>query len=271
VKSSSSPNPVQAVARAFALLEALAETDEAGLVDLARRVSLHPSTAHRLLASLIDCGYVMQSPTTGRYRLGRKVHALTGGSEARDARLRSLARPHMEAVRAAVDESVNLVALDGLSAVYLDQVQSRRPVRLFTEPGRRVPAHTSGAGKAMLAFQDEASLASLYASEPFDQATPHTITTAADMREELARVRARGYAVDNEEHEEGVSCLGAPIFEGDGTACAAVSLSAPTARLRRWGLAELGELLTGHTLEISRELGYQPPRGADLREAAAPR
>jgi IclR family acetate operon transcriptional repressor len=244
------------VARAFALLEALAARDEAGLVELARHVSLHPSTAHRLLASLIDCGYAAQSPTTGRYRLGRKVLELASGSKARDARLRSVARPHLEAIREAVDESANLVSLDGMAAIYLDQVESRRAVRLFAEPGRRVPAHTSGAGKAMLAFQDDGVLDKLYASEPFERLTPHTITEAVALRAELGKVRQRGYALDNEEHEEGVSCLAAPVFDNLGHACAAISVSAPSERLRRCGFVELGEMLARHARAISSELGY---------------
>jgi IclR family acetate operon transcriptional repressor len=255
----SSATPVQAVARAFALLEALAARDEAGLVELARDVSLHPSTVHRLLASLIECGYAMQSPTTGRYRLGRKVLELASGSKARDARLRAVTRPHLEAIRAAVDETANLVAIDGLSAVYLEQVESRHAVRLFAEPGRRVPAHTSGAGKAMLAYQDDGLLDKLYAGEPLEQLTRRTITTGAALRDELGRVRRRGYALDNEEYEEGVSCVGAPIFDNLGNAGAAISVSAPSVRIRRCGIAELGSLLARHADEISRELGYERP------------
>jgi IclR family transcriptional regulator, acetate operon repressor len=254
-----SATPVQAVARAFALLEALAARDEAGLVELARDVSLHPSTAHRLLASLIDCGYAMQSPTNGRYRLGRKVLELASGSKARDARLRAITRPHLEAIRAAVDETTNLVALDGLGAIYLDQVESQHAVRLFAEPGRRVPAHTSGGGKAILAFQEDGLLERLYGGEPFERLTSRTITTAAGLRQELGRIRRRGYALDNEEYEEGVSCVAAPIFDNLGDACAAISVSAPSSRLRRAGFAELGTLLTAHTAEISRELGHDPP------------
>jgi DNA-binding IclR family transcriptional regulator len=268
VKLTPSPTPVQSVARAFALLEALAARDEAGLVELARDVSLHPSTAHRLLAALIDCGYANQSPTTGRYRVGRKVQELASGSKARDARMRSLVRPHLEAIRADVDETTNLVALDGLSAIYLDQVESRHAVRLFAEPGRRVPAHTSGGGKAMLAFQDDELLDRLYASEPFEALTSHTIITAAALREELRDVRRRGYALDNEEYEAGVSCVAAPIFDGSGFACAAISVSAPSARLHHRGLVELGQLLARHAAEASRELGYEE-RSAD-RPVAAP-
>jgi DNA-binding IclR family transcriptional regulator len=261
-----SSTPVQAVARALGLLEALAARGEAGLVALARDASLHPSTAHRLLASLIDCGYAMQSPTTGRYRLGRKVHELASGSQGRDARLRTITRPHLETIRVGVDETASLVALDGLSAIYLDQVEGGHTVRLLVEPGRRVPAHTSAAGKAMLAHQETRLLDKVYASEPFPPLTQRTITTAAALRAELGRVRRRGYALEN---EEGVSAVSAPIFDNLGDACSALSVSAPSARLRRYGLAELGRLLAGHASQISRELGdgyEEPTRG---RPAAA--
>ena len=251
---------MQAVARSFALLEAVADRGEARLVDVARQVGLHPSTAHRLLAALIGSGYVAQSPVTGRYRLGRKVVELARRSDARYTRLRAVARPHLEAIRAAVDESANLAALDDFSITYLDQVPSRRPVRLFAEPGRSVPAHSSGAGKAMLAFQDEGLLERLCASEPFDRSTANTITTAAALRDELARVRARGYALDDEEHDEGVSCVGAPVFDAE-FASAAISVSALSARLHRHGITELGELVVRHAREISRELDSSAPRG----------
>ncbi len=250
----SSAPPVQAVARAFALLEELAAQEEAGLADLARRVGLHPSTAHRLLASLIDCGYAGQSRVTGRYRLSRKVLQLATGSRALDAHLRTVARPHLEAIRTEVDETTNLVALEGMSAVYLEQAESRRAVRLFAEPGRRVPAHASGAGKAMLAFQDSAVLEPVYGGAPWEQLTTGTITSATALREELQRIRGRGYAVDDEEYEEGVSCVGAPVFDAGGHVCAAISVSAPSARLARCGFDALGQLLVRHAAEISRDL-----------------
>lgn len=114
----------------------------------------------------------------------------------------------------------------------------------------------------MLAFQADDVLAGLYAREPLEALTPNTITSAPALQEELARVRARGFAIDDEEHEEGVSCVGAAVFDDAEIASAAISVSAPSTRLHRCGVAELGALLARHTREISLGLGYV---GGDTR------
>jgi DNA-binding IclR family transcriptional regulator len=246
---------VQSVVRSFELLEAVAAADEIGLVELAHRTGLQPSTAHRLLATLIECGYVVQNPQTSRYRLSHKVVELAGGPEHRIERLRTAVRPHLEAIRDATDETTNLCVLDRFTIVYVDQAESGRAVRMFSEVGRRVPAHACGAGKVMLAHQPPDVLASFAERAPFTALTSHTLTTAEELEVELRRARSRGYAVDREEFEDGVACVAAPIFGPGGEVVAAISVSGPAPRLLRRDLGELGELVRGHVAAISHELG----------------
>jgi IclR family acetate operon transcriptional repressor len=244
--------------RSFDLLEAVASADEIGLVELGHRTGLQPSTTHRLLATLIECGYVVQNPQTSRYRLSHKVVELAGGPEHRIERLRTSVRPHLVAIRDATDETTNLCVLDRFTVVYVDQAESGHAVRMLTEIGRRVPAHACGAGKVMLAHQSPEQIALLASQEPFRALTPHTLTTVAELEAELRRARARGFAIDHEEFEDGVACVAAPIFGPAGSVLGAVSVSGPAARLMRADLAELGELVLTHVRAISHELGHRP-------------
>jgi IclR family transcriptional regulator, acetate operon repressor len=250
---------VQSVARALELLELLAAAgDELALSELARRAGLQPPTAHRLLQTLAEREWVVQNPRTSRYRLSHKLLALVGDVETRTARLRALARPHLEAMRDACDESTNLVVLDGPSAVYVDQVPSSRPVRLFTEIGGRVPAYASGAGKAILAFQSARVTRALLTRARLQPLTPHTLAQRDELDADLERTRERGYALDREEYEPGIVCVAAPILTQDATAIGAISVSGPAARVEKLGLDRLGASLAEHAHNIARELGYMP-------------
>jgi IclR family acetate operon transcriptional repressor len=253
---------VQSVERAFDLIEALAGGDELGVTELAERTGLVPSTAHRLLATLANRGYATRSSTSGGYVLGYKVVELASALENSLARLRDLARPHLESIQQATGESANLTILDGDTVVYVDSVQGSRSMRMFTAVGAAVLAHTTASGKAMLAYRDRDSLTQLYAEDELSRLTPRTLTTVKALRKDLERTARRGYAIDNEEHEEGVSCVAVPIFDQTDRPCAAMSISAPTARIVHDDTGELVELLREHAAEISTALGHTAGEGA---------
>jgi IclR family acetate operon transcriptional repressor len=247
---------VQSVARTLALIEAVAAEDELGLVELADRTGLQPSTAHRLLSTLIECGYVVQSARTSRYRLSYKVIRLSGSAEQRIERLRGVVRPHLTAIRDSSDETANLVVLDRFTTVYVDQVASPRSVRMHTEIGTSVAAHATAGGKAMLAFLPDSAVEDLTA-RPLEALTPRTVTTPDAFRAELERARERGYAVDDEESEEGVVSIAAPVFGHDGIVHAAGALAGPAGRMHGRDVDELGKLVAARMLEASAELGYE--------------
>lgn len=246
---------VQALDRALDVLEALGEAGDLGVSEVATRTGLVLSTAHRLLAGLADRGYVRQAGSHGRYALGFKVLELAGGIQARTAALRAVARLHLEGVREETSETTNLVILDRDRVVYVDQVPGLHNVRMFTQIGSSALAHSTASGKAILAGRPAELVAKLYPHdrEPLERLTPRTQTSLASLSSDFARIRRRGYAIDNEEHEEGVSCVAAPVFTG-GVAFAAISISAPTTRIVHADTGELGQLLRRHAAELSAAL-----------------
>jgi IclR family transcriptional regulator, KDG regulon repressor len=248
---------VQSLERAFDLLEALAAGGELGVTELANRTGLVPSTAHRLLHTLTKRGYVTQSPESGRYLLGYKVVEVASGLEHRRERLRAVARPHLEGIQRATGETVNLVVLEADRVVYIDQVEGSRNVRMFTTVGTSVLAHSTGSGKAIMAFGPPEAPAALDGERELEQLTRRTLTTLAALEDDFKRIRRRGYALDNEEHEEGVGCVAAAVFDHTGRPCAAISVSGPTARILHEHSSELGALLIERAALVSESLGFR--------------
>ena len=211
---------VQSLERALDLLEALASVHELGVSELAARTGLVPSTAHRLLATLTDRRYVVAE--RGRYRLGPRLGELTEGRTDPIYRLREAARPHLQAIQRATGETANLIVLEGVNAVYVDQVEGSRMIRMFTEVGSGVLAHTTGAGKAILAALPAERVSALYGERTLERITSRTLTTLAALEQDIARIRRRGFAIDDEEHEEGVSCVAAAVLAANGEPVAAL-------------------------------------------------
>lgn len=252
-QTSQRSRPVRSVARALDVLEVLTAQEEVGLVELSSVLELPPSSAHRLLATLARQGWVAQNPDSARYLLSHGVVALAARVHERTALLRSAARPYLDRARKVSGVAANLVVLHGSHVVYLDQVDAPN-ARTITGAGHSVPAHTSGAGKVLMAQLADDHLPILGSPEPYERRTGRTITTAAALRRELAAIRRRGFAIDDEEHAVGVACVAAPVFDPAGAALAAISVSGIASRMRDVGLRELGESLVILTGELSREL-----------------
>ena len=228
---------VQSLERALEILELLSRSQgELGVTEIGAKVGLAGGTVHRLLSTLIFHGYVRQNPQNRKYAVGLK--ALTLASSARD-HLGSLAHPFLTELMEISQESSNLAGLDKNSVVYIEQVPAPRMVRMFTEPGNRVPAHATGTGKVLLAYQPPEVIDSVLGRAGLPRFTPHTITDPGRLKTELDDIRERGYALDSEEMEEGVRCLAAPVFSADGHILVAMSISGPATRLDQDRLKEL--------------------------------
>jgi IclR family transcriptional regulator, acetate operon repressor len=223
----SAPGSVQSVDRALQLLELLAQANgRLPISELAARSGLSLGTVHRLLASLGARGYVRQDADR-RYALGTALLPL---GDAATRLLGSWALPFLAQLAEACGETANLAVLEDDHVIYVAQAPGRHRMRMFTEVGRRVLPHTTAVGKVLMAWHDEDRVRRVVARLGLPERTPRTLTDPAAFGRELAAVRERGWAVDDEEEELGVRCLAVPVGPGP-QAVAAVSVSAPASRL----------------------------------------
>jgi len=247
---------VQSVDRTLDVLEALASRRGAtGISDLAQVVGLHVSTVHRLLATLVDRGYVRQDPDSSRYHLGARVFSLANAADVH-LDLRLVARPYLERMMRSSGETANLVTSSDTEVIYLDQVASLHLVKMFTAPGMRAPLYCTGTGKMMLAERSPED-AEVVLAGPMPRHTPRTIVTRGALEVELATIRKNGFCVDNEEMEEGVRCLAVPIFDRRNRCIGAMSVSGPTTRMTGERVDRLAPTAKAIALELSRQLGFE--------------
>ncbi|HWM57191.1 MAG TPA: IclR family transcriptional regulator [Pseudonocardia sp.] len=231
--------------------------DSIGVSELARRLDLGKSNVHRLLTTLVAEGLVEQDRRSGGYRLGIVMFEL-GEAVRVHLHLHAAAGPVLAHLREQTGESSQVGVLDGDEVVYVDRLESAYSLRLFTETGRRVPAHCTSSGKVLLGHRPEPELEAYLSRGPLPRLTPHTITEPAALRAELATVRARGWAEAINERELGVASLAAPIRDLHGDVVAAVSIGAPLSRFGAAPRRRVARALVEAGEAVSRRLGWSP-------------
>jgi DNA-binding IclR family transcriptional regulator len=268
-KTSPSPYRVQVLDRALEILRVLGESQsDCSLAELCAALKLHKSTVHRLMMVLEQHRLVDKHSDTGRYRLGLRLFEL--GSKAISVLdLRERSRPFLDQVLRETQETVHLCILDEGEVLYLEKLEPHRSVRLASRVGRRVPAYCTSVGKAILAELPEAEVDSIIRPLGLKRITPNTITTPSALKEELRKIRTRGYSVDDEENEEGVKCVGAVVRDYSGRPVAAISASGPAFRVSKSHVAEVAKSVTQAATALSRELGYVAEEAASVSKAAS--
>ena len=257
---------VKSLVRALTLLNRLATADDGvTLSEVAQQVGLSPSTAHRLLTTLEQERYVHFDPERRLWSVGMQAF-MTGAAFLRTRSLTAAARPHMRALMEESGETVNLAVEDQCEAVYLAQVESRQMMRAFARPGGRAPLHCSGVGKAMLSAMPDAAVTKILRNAGLSRVTAKTIAGAAALREDLARARERGYALDDEEHAIGLRCIASAIFDERSEPLAAISVSGPMVRISDERVPILGEAVRKKAEAITAQLGGVTPRWDRHRE-----
>ena len=248
---------VQSLDRAILLLEELAQhIDGCGVTHLSCLTGLHKSTIHRLLNTLMNKGYISKDSETNKYYLGIKILHLSSAILDR-LDVRKIARPYAEELCRSTDEVVHLSILDSGEAVYIDKFESpNKSIRMYSQIGRRVPLHCTGVGKVLLAWLPEEDVEYILKSKGMKAHTQNTITDIKTMKKHLEEIRNKGYALDEIEHEDGIRCVAAPIYNLKGKVIASISVSGPVTCVTKERMPELTKEVLKTAKNISHELGY---------------
>ena len=248
---------VQVVDRLFHILDLLADAkEEMGATDLAMKLQLHKSTVHRLLVSLERNHFVEKNRETAKYKLGWRLFEL-GMLAVSRVDLYSLSRPCLESLVKKTCETAHLGIRSGTELISIVSVEADRNLRLPTTVGRRSPLYCTSQGKAILAFSPPEVASEIIHSIQFKPFTRRTITRKSSLMEELERIRNCGYAIDNEELEEDLRCIGAPVFNHAGEVIAALSIAGPIYRVGGGNLPKLTEAVLQAARQLSMSLGYR--------------
>ncbi len=243
---------IQSLDRGLAIIESAGANGLITAAQAAQHLGVHVSSALRLIQTLEARGFLRRDQDG--YRLGPAL-ARFGSQLLSELDLRALARPHLVSLGALSAETVHLSQLTGHEILYVDKVESPHAVRMWSRVGAEVPAHCTGAGKAILAANQAHRAWLRRQGSPLTRYTDQTITSFDDLDAELDRIRATGLAVDDREHEDTIICLAGAIVDADGVAVGAISIAAPTHRRRLDDLRDHAPALLAATGAISRELG----------------
>ncbi|MDX2004619.1 MAG: IclR family transcriptional regulator [Meiothermus sp.] len=246
---------VRTLERGLHLLEVLSEAETMSLSDLARRTSLSPSTAYRLLETLRRRGFADWDESKGLWKIGLRAYQVGSAFLTRGG-LIDAALPEMERLVDELNETVNLAVLDGNEAVYIAQVEGRQLIRMFTRIGARAPLYCTGVGKALLLEHAEPDIRRMVGAGPLRPFTAKTLTTITGFLEALEVAKRRGFAMDDEEREDGVRCIATPVHDNRGRVVASMSLSAPASRVPDERLEALGSRVRKAADAVSAALGW---------------
>lgn len=250
---------IQSVDRALQVLELFMNYErDLGVSEIARLLDMNKGTVFGLLATLENRSYVERNPETGKYHLGLKVIEL-GFSNYKRHTLIDLAKPYVRLLAEKEMETVHLVVEDSYEVVYVDKIEGNATdiLNVITYIGKRNPLYSTGVGKCLLAFMDEARREQYLENIQFVQYTKNTIMTKEALRQELEKIRQNGFSFDNEEMEQGLVCVASPIRNSEGRVVAALSLSGPRVRMTDDRIMKMRLSIEETSMLISKYLGYR--------------
>lgn len=261
------PDRVQALDRGLTVFALVSQEGRCTLTELAAMAGMAPSTAHRMLETLRAHDLVAFDMYSQTWSIGAEAFRI-GHGYARQADYLEVARTLMRRLVAQTGETASVAVAEGREVVYVSQIETHAPIRAFIPPGTRGPLHVSGIGKALLACMPEAACRQSLSAHTLASFTDNTITDVDRLLDELERIRARGWAIDDEERYRGMRCLAAPIFNEFGEAIAGLSISGPTVRLDDTELERHGSTIRAAADEVTAMIGGLVPPRWQLSRAA---
>lgn len=247
---------LKSLVKVMRLLDCFSPIDRTlSLAEICQRTGLPKSTTHRLLAAMREEGLLDQDRDRDRYRLGLKLFEL-GNIVLSNMDLHREARPFVDVLARLSGQGVHLAVFDGRQAVVVHRAEPAPEMNSPLNLIESAPAHCTGVGKAILAFQPEPVLTRLLVGG-LARHTDATLIDPAILAEDLARTRVRGYALDEGEHQPGLRCIAAPIRDQSGRVFAAISVSGPAWRLPSGEVESLSKIVVHNANAISLCLGYR--------------
>jgi DNA-binding IclR family transcriptional regulator len=247
------------VEKAMDVLQCLADADEElGITEISRQLGIGKSTVHRLLATLQRRHFVRSNPRTRAYSLDYGILAL-GNAYLRQSKLTAKALPHLRRLRDATGESASLLIRQGTVKVHLDEVPGLHDLRVSLEVGKALPLFVGASGKSLIAWLEEDELDLLIDECGLPQLTPHSITDRDQLKADLAKTRANGFAVSESERFLGVVSVAAPIRNDRDEVIAAFNVTGPSVRFPLASAEAAGALVAAEAAALSRVLGWPGP------------
>ena len=249
---------ITALQRGLRLLHLFSESPQGLTAKQVAALSRLPvSTVHRFLANLVTAGFLNRDGE-GTHQLGIACFSI-GQAAVNQLDIRRLSLPYLRELNQQTRETIHLTVRHGLSAVYVEKLESSEPLRIHSRIGAAVPLNCTAVGKVMLAYMPEDERDRVLPKLDLKRLTPNSVGNVQELKTELYRVRKNGYACDMEEHELHIRCVAAPIWDHTGNVQASLSITAPTLRMPVMRLRRLAPLIQAAGLRISAELGYQSP------------
>lgn len=251
-------NILQTAQRALVILELLGEEPMTASA-IGKKMGLNKTTVHRLMMTLLSRGFVERNEETGIYQIGLKLIELSS-IRLNKIELKTEADPYLRKLANRTNQSVQLAILDRGEAVYIAKVDRFTSIHMYSQIGKRIPVYCSAVGKALVMDMEEEEIRRMLEGQPFAAFTKTTPRNGREVAAEVAASRKRGYAIDNEEHEEGIFCIGAPIRDYRGQIVAAVSLAGFDRGVVDNPDHPLAAEVKKTAEEISRRMGYSGRR-----------